>query len=141
MSGGRRGGGVDSWGAEPEALQFTNDYVKRLLLERHHIRARLTNQGGSIILTATARVDFDRFVDYSTEIGNSFHADLITLDQHLAELSKGERDALNSYIDGMSSEEAAPLLNARGGVTVRQRRKRALDRLTKRLNEQRQPES
>jgi hypothetical protein len=120
---------------DPFEEVYTTDYVVRLLLERHHIYARLINQGGSIILTAADTVDHDRDTGYSTEIGNSFHLDLIDLAQQLKKLSKSERDALLSYTSDMTADQAAPFLGAKGGVSVRQRRKRAIDRLIQVSNE------
>ena len=116
--------------------KYTNEYVRRLLLERHHIRAKLENPGGSVILTASALVDIDRGgVEYSSEIGNSFHLDLIEVEDQLSELSKGDRDTILSYIDGYNDQQAAYYMGVKGGVAIRQRRLRAVTRLVGKLNE------
>lgn len=131
-------GGVDEF-IEPYAVrQYTNDYVRRLLLERHHIRAKIENPGGSIILTASALVDVERGgVSYSSEIGNSFHLDLIEVEEQLNELSKGDRDTILSYIDGYNDQQAAYYMGVKGGVAIRQRRLRAVERLVGKLNDRR----
>jgi hypothetical protein len=121
---------------EPEAIKYTSEYVRRLLLERHHIRAKLENPGGSIILTQSSLPDFERGgLDYSSEIGNSFHLDLIEIEDQLSELPKGMVDTLLDYLDGYDSRSAAYYLGVRGGVTIRQRRMRALERLMGMLND------
>jgi len=121
--------------AEPAALKYTSEYVRRLLLERHHIRAKLENPGGSIILTASALPDFERGgIEYSSEIGNSFHLDLMEVEEQLSLLPKGDVDVLFTYMDGMNSQQAAYYLNARGGVTIRKRWQRAMERLVGKLN-------
>lgn len=126
---------------EPEAIKYTSEYVRRLLLERHHIRAKLENPGGSVILTQAALPDFERGgMEYSSEIGNSFHLDLMEVEAQLAELPKGQVDALLSHIDGMSSQQAAYYLGAKGGITIRQRRKRGTDAIAGMLNDNRPAE-
>ena len=120
---------------EPEAIKYTSEYVRRLLLERHYIRAKLENPGGSVILTQSALPDFDRGgVEYSSEIGNSFHLDLIEIEDQLSDLPKGQVDALLKYLDGYSSDEAAYYLGVKGGITIRLRWLRAVDRLMGMLN-------
>lgn len=121
-----------------EIREFTNDYVRRLLLERHHIRAAVENSGGSIILTAAGIIDSERRdVGYSSQIGNSFHLDLIEVEEQLSELPKGVQNTILSYIDGYNDQQAAYYLGVKGGVAIRQRRLQAINRLVGRLNERR----
>jgi hypothetical protein len=118
---------------------FTTAYIKRLLIERRYIYEKLYNPGGSIILRASDIVDHDRPLGYSTEIGNNFHLDLIQLEQTLQSLidegvcSKKEVNAIITWVDGMSSQQAADYLQAKGGVSVRKLRERATKKLAKRL--------
>lgn len=118
---------------------YTTEYVRRLLAERHHIYAKLYNQGGSVILTATALVDQDRGVEYSTEIGNSFHLDLIELAQQMKGLPKDQLRAMMTWMDGMNSQQAATLLHAKGATTIRKRRERGYAALTRKLNDEQLP--
>ena len=73
-------------------------------------------------------------LEYSSEIGNSFHLDLMEIEEQLAELPKGMVDTLLTYMDGMNSRQAAYYLNARGGVSIRKRRESAMKRLMGNLN-------
>ena len=128
---------------EPTAIRrYTNEYVRRLLLERYHIRAKLENPGGSVILTASALPDVERGgIEYSSEIGNSFHLDLIEVEDQMSDLPKGMQDEIVDWIDGMSSQQAAYYYSAKGGVTIRQRRRRAIERMVKELNGRQSTES
>ncbi len=120
-----------------DPAKYTSHYVRRLLAERHHIRAKLENQGGSVILTATSRVDADRDIDYSGQIGNPFHLDLIELEMWMSELTKGERDALEAWSDGMNTQQAAIYLNAKGSISaIRKRRQRGIEHITGKANDQ-----
>jgi hypothetical protein len=124
----------DSW-QEPKTLRYTSDYVRRLLLDRHYVYARLLNPGSSIILSSKA-AELERGLEdeYSSVIGSTWHLDMIDLAQQLAELPKGDVDALLSYIDDMSSNEASRYFNARGSVSIRKKRQRAIERLREKLN-------
>lgn len=119
--------------------EYTTDYVRRLLVERRYIYAKLTNQGGSIILRDSDVVDHDRPTGYSTEIGNSFHLDLIQLEVELQgmvdrkEYTRREIDALITWADGMSARDAAYYMHARGAVSVRQMRSRAARKLQRQM--------
>jgi hypothetical protein len=126
---------------EPDAIKYTTDYVRRLLVERHHIYAKLYNPGGSVILTSTARVDSERGTEYTSMIGSTFHLDLIELDTALKEaidsgdFNKDEIEALLTWVDGMNSQQAAHYLHAAGPVTIRKRRSRGVRKLTDTLND------
>jgi DNA-directed RNA polymerase specialized sigma24 family protein len=127
----------DNLNEEPDAIRYTNDYVRRLLAERHHIRAKVLNPGGSIILGFSGITDLERLDDYSSQVGNSFHLDLIEVEDQLSELPKVQVETLKAYMDGMTSDQAAHLLTVRGGVTIRSRRRRAVQRLARKMNDQR----
>lgn len=121
------------------ALKFTTDYVRKLIVERHHIRAALTNPGGSVILTASALVDADRSEAYTSSIGSVFHHDLIETEAMLKELvesktiSKDELAALMMWFDSLDSLQASQFLSAKP-ATVRKRQSRGLGKLVKALN-------
>ena len=131
----------NSLGTSGPVGEITTEYVKRLLIERHYIYAKLHNPGGSIILRASDIVDHDRPVGYSTEIGNNFHLDLIELEHALDRLisegtiSKAEVDALLTWADGMNSQQAADFLHAKGSVAIRKRRERGLKKVQDKLSE------
>jgi len=118
---------------------YTTDYVKRLLIERLYIYAKLYNPGGSVILRASDIVDHDRPVGYSTEIGNVFHLDLIELDREFQRLveekhcSKKEIQALMTWADGLTAKQAADYMHTRGAVSVRKLRSRGLRKLQERM--------
>jgi hypothetical protein len=125
----------DTLGTSGPLGGYTSDYVKRLLIERLYVYAKLYNPGGSIILRASDIVDHDRPVGYSTEIGNMFHLDLIEIQKELdsmleaGEISKEELKALLTWADGMTSDQAANYLHSTGGVAIRKRRERALKKV------------
>jgi hypothetical protein len=121
---------------EPESVKYTNDYVKRLIIEFHYIYARLLNPGASIILRGTA-ASTEQGEQYSTEIGSSFHLDLIELQRELRKLPANERKALITWALGLSSQQASVFLGARGAVRIRKRQERGKKALVKGLNEPR----
>lgn len=131
----------DSFSSGVYLERYTTDYVRRLLVERVYIYAKLHNPGGSVILRASDIVDHDRPVGYSTEIGNTFHLDLIELEQRFQELvdeglySKKEINALLTWADGLTSQQAADYLHARGAASVRKLRERGVKKLHKRLED------
>lgn len=125
---------------EPRAIRLTNDYVRRLLVERHFIYGSLLNPGGSVILRNDA-ADTERGEEYSSAIGSSFHLDLIDLDNALREaiadgdITKEELQAILTWVDGMNSQQAAVYLGIpHGAVRIRKRRSRAINTLQERLN-------
>lgn len=89
-------------------------YVKRLLIERHGIRAALESPGGSIILAATS-LDLDALKTYSSVIGNDSHLDLIEAEQRVNQLPVEQRIALLAWCDGMTPQDAALYVNKRTG--------------------------
>lgn len=94
-----------------------------------------------MILRQTDIVDHDRPVGYSTEIGNSFHLDLIQLEIQFdalvksKELSRQEVLALISWADGLTAQQAADYIHAKGAISVRKQRSRGTRKLTESLNE------
>jgi len=91
--------------------------MKKLLIERHGIRAALENPGDSVILTmSSAAADAnDVFEMYSSVIGNDFHLDLLTAEQEVNQLEVQDRIELLAWCDGMSPKEAAQWANTKGG--------------------------
>ena len=124
----------------PEALKYTNKYVRRLLMERHNIRARLENPGGSVVLTASALVDAERGEEYSCSIGSAFHLDLIEAETQINDLigsrtiTKRQAAALLSWFDGLDTLQASKFLQIEPS-TIRNTRSQALNKVTKGMNE------
>lgn len=129
------GSGGPEVGADPESIHLTNHYVRRLLAEATYIYCKLYNPGGSVILTSTGLIDADRTYEYSSQIGNPFHLDLIDLQVEMQSISKKERDALYAWAEGLTPIEAARYLHATGPVALRKRRERGIKALTEALNE------
>lgn len=131
----------DSISTRGALADYTSEYVRRLLVERRFIYAKLYNQGGSVILRDTDIVDHDRPTGYSTEIGNSFHLDLIQLEIEFeaaveeGDLTVKQVNALLTWADGMTSQQAADYLHARGPVSIRKLRSRATTKLKDRMND------
>jgi len=89
-------------------------YVKRLMVERHAIRAALESPGGSIILAGTS-TDLDALRTYSSVIGNDSHLDLIEAESAVNQLSVEQRMALLAWCDGMSPQQAALYVSRKTG--------------------------
>ena len=106
---------VASW-HEPRSLLWTTDYFKKLLIERHNIRAALENPGGSIITGGAAQAaDADQLPSYSSELGNAAHLDLLTAEEELNRLEAVDRIELLAWCDGLSPKQAAEWANINGG--------------------------
>jgi hypothetical protein len=79
-------------------------------------------------------------MEYTSQIGSTFHLDLIELDLALKEaisskeFSKDEIEALMTWVDGMNSQQAAHYLHSTGPVAIRKRRSRGIGKLTVALN-------
>jgi hypothetical protein len=114
---------------EPEVIKHQRDNVLRLLVERHHIWAKVYNPGGSVILTATDRVDHERPTGYRTEVGNPDHLDLIDLDKSIRDamkqgvLSKQDLVSMLLWVDSMTDEQAAVYLHSKGSSRIRYSRR------------------
>ena len=127
MADAARSGGLTatSYFDEERAVRYTPAYLRRLLIERHVIRARLVNPGGSVILFGVA-ASVEQPNDYSAVVGNDFHLDLIEAEQVVSELPVEQQRALLAWADGLSSKQAAEYLGVRPSA-LRKRRSRAMD--------------
>lgn len=102
---------------DPRSAYWSTDYMKKLLIERHGIRAALENPGGSVIITmSSAAADANEVHEmYSSVIGNDFHLDLLTAENEINQLEVTDRIELLAWCDGMSPKEAAQWANSKGG--------------------------
>lgn len=123
---------LESW-EEPVSVKWTNAYLKRLLIERHGIRASLENPGGSIIATATRKLETDSMTPYSSVIGNDFHLDLLDAEDEVNTLDVIERARLLAWCDGLSAQVAAEFASVKPGAI--KRRQRTITKLVKEHNE------
>jgi hypothetical protein len=115
---------------EPAQVGQLTRYLRRLIVEEPYIRARLENQGASVVLMPSSNPDQ---VSYASMIGNDTHLDLITAEQVLEqEFSQGERDTIKEWAAGFTSAQAAEYNNVKGGA-IRKRRERVLDKLENKL--------
>lgn len=106
---------VSGW-YEPQAVRWTTDYLKKLLIERHNIRAAIENPGGSIITGGAAQAaDADQLPSYSSEMGNTAHLDLLEAEREVRTLEARDRMELLAWCDGLSPKQAANWANIRGG--------------------------
>jgi hypothetical protein len=119
---------------DPPVVDWTTDYLKRLLVERDAIRAALYSPGASILLNRADRVGVEAQYSYSNVIGNDFHLDLIEAEKAVAALPKADRDALMAWVDGLTSQQASYFYGVRPGA-IRVRQHRAARRVTEALNE------
>lgn len=118
--------------AEDRAIRMTTDYLRRLLIERHYIRAALENPGGSVILTGTA-ASVEQTTAYSSVVGNDFHLDLLRAEEVIKTLPGDQRAALLTWADGLSARQAADFMNVRPGA-LRMRRSRAVTAVAQEMN-------
>lgn len=115
-------------------------YIRKLLVERFYVYARLFNPGGSIILRASDIVDHDRPTGYSTEIGNNFHLDLIELEQEFNNLidegilTQKEVEAILSWSQDLTPHQAADYIHSKGNASLRKMRSRGVTKLHERLS-------
>jgi hypothetical protein len=101
---------------EPNAVQWTTNYLKTLLIERHNIRAAIENPGGSIITGGVAQAaDADQLPSYSSEVGNASHLDLIEAESEISRMDARDRIELLAWCDGLSPKQAADWANIKGG--------------------------
>lgn len=124
---------TDPWEV-PRSVLYTSAYLKRLLIERHSIRARLENPGGSVILGATKKLETEQMEDYSAVIGNTAHLDLLDAERVVNTLPKDERYRLLMWVDGLSPSTAAEYASVKPG-TVRTRGSRVAKKVTESMNE------
>jgi len=101
---------------EPRSIFWTSDYLKKLLIERHNIRAAIENPGGSIITGGAAQAaDADQLPSYSSELGNAAHLDLLEAEREVRTLEARDRIELLAWCDGLTPKQAADWANIRGG--------------------------
>jgi hypothetical protein len=98
---------------DSQGLYRLNEYIKKLLIERHGIRAALENPGGSIITAGPARAADadDMSTSYSSVIGNDYHLDLLDAEQAVNKLPLQERIETLAWCDGLSPKQAAQWAN------------------------------
>lgn len=107
---------------DPPVVRWTTRYLKRLLIERSAIRARLENPGGSIILMASEQLDNSPF---SPVVGNDFHLDLIEAEEVINELPVGDRIALLDWVHSLTPAMVEEYLEVRGPVKRRSLQRQA----------------
>ena len=116
----------------PNDSIYTNDYMRRLLIEAPYIRAKLENPGGSVIQTGIT-ADTEAMTEYSSQIGSSFHLDLIETEMNMSDLPNEEQQVLLAWAAGVSAKQAALYFSAKG-TAVRKRRERTIGSLTQKMN-------
>ena len=114
-----------SYEFEERSARDISAYMRRLLIERNHIRAALENPGGSVILMGVAAT-VEQTTSFSSVVGNDYHLDLIELEGVISRLPADQRRALMAWADGLTSKQAADYYNVRPSA-IRMRRKRALE--------------
>lgn len=121
----------------PAGLYRTTEYIKKLLIERHAIRAALENPGGSIITAGPARAaDADEVPSYSSVVGNDYHLDLLSAEQEVNKLPLQDRIELLAWCDGLTPKQAAQWANIKSGsvrstssAATRKRTNKSLEKL------------
>jgi DNA-directed RNA polymerase specialized sigma24 family protein len=111
---------------------YSNDYLRKLLVERPRIRAKLENPGGSIIMTGVSAMT-EQSNEYSPQIGSSAHLDLIEMELHFDALPRDQQDALLQWALGMTAQQAAYYNDVKGSV-FRKRRQRGIDKMVESMN-------
>jgi len=100
---------IETW-EEPTSVRRISAYVRRLLIDRHHIMAKLRNPGGSVIIGNVAqKVELEATTSYSPVLGNDFHLDLLDAEGQLEGLSSDEKVRLLRWIDSLPPQVAAEL--------------------------------
>jgi hypothetical protein len=101
---------------DPRSVYWSSHYLKKLLIERHAIRASLEHPGGSIITAGPAQAaDAENLPSYSSVVGNDFHLDLLEAEREVNILQPRDRIELLGWCDGLSPREAAQWANLKGG--------------------------
>jgi DNA-directed RNA polymerase specialized sigma24 family protein len=122
------------------SVRWTTAYLKRLLIERHAIRAKLENPGGSVIVSSTRKAETEAVTEYSHVIGNDYHLDLLDAEKVVNGLPSPERVRLLLWCDGLSPTEAAQFASVKPGSLKRaaqsMARKATLDKAVEKLNEE-----
>ncbi len=112
---------------------YSNDYLRKLLVERPRIRAKLENPGGSIIMTGVSAMT-EQASEYSPQIGSSAHLDLIEMELHFDALPRDQQDALLQWALGMTAQQAAYYNDVKGSV-FRKRRQRGIEKMVESMND------
>ena len=96
-------------------LGFATRYMRRLIADRDYIRSAVLNPGGSVILTGVTR-DLEGTDEYSAQIGNDYHLDLLTAELEITNNCPVHHDApkftakqiavLMDWASNLSQEEA-----------------------------------
>jgi hypothetical protein len=125
------------------SLGFASRYMRRLIADRDNIRSALLSPGGSVILTGVSR-DLEGTDEYSSQLGNDYHLDLIQAEMELTNncewcsdlprFTKLQIDTLLSWAKALSPEEAATsgLLTQSPGA-LRRYRHHTVAKLTDRM--------
>ena len=94
------------------------------------------NHGGSII-THGSSLDLEGQDVYTSQIGNDFHLDLVEAEKLMStEMSKEQRDTLIEWslgVDERTANDLARATTAPRSRVVHMRRKRAIERLTEKM--------
>lgn len=115
---------------DTRSVYWTSHYLKKLLIERHSIRAAIENPGGSIITMGAAQAaDADQLPSYSSVIGNDVHLDLLEAEQEVNTMELRDRIELLAWCDGLSPKEAAQWANLKGGKVKSNKPKSARQRI------------
>lgn len=119
-------------------VNYTTAYLRRLIAERSYIRAALYNHGGSII-TRGVSLDLEGQDQYTSQIGNDYHLDLVTAEDIIGtDMPKEQRDTLLQWAEGVDEKTANELARSTAqpkSRVVHMRRKRAIERLTERMQD------
>lgn len=125
------------------SLGYASRYMRRLIADRDHIRAAILSPGGSVILTGVSR-DLEGTDEYSSQVGNDYHLDLIQAEVELTnnckwcadkkKFTKLQIETLLAWANALSPEEAATsgLLTQTPGA-LRRYRHHSLAKLTERM--------
>jgi DNA-directed RNA polymerase specialized sigma24 family protein len=139
---------VTAYYSDPRSIRWTTEYLKKLLIERHGIRAALENPGGSIVAGGVAQAaDADQLPAYSSVVGNDAHLDLLEAEREVNTLDVQDRIELLAWCDGLSPKQAAQWANLKGGRVrsyvpnaARRRLQRSVKTVAERANEHEDPE-
>jgi hypothetical protein len=117
---------------------YTTAYLRRLIAERDYIRSALTNHGGSII-TRGVSLDLEGQDQYTSQIGNDYHLDLVNAEEIIVDdMSTEQRDTLMQWAQGIDERTANELARSTAAPksrVVHMRRKRAIEKLTERMSD------
>lgn len=110
---------------DPAVLRYTTDYFVRLLVQRHTIRAALTNYAGSVVLYGVTKLQ-DEIYSPQLPTGSDLHLDLMEAEAIVRRLPGDQRRALLQWVDGMSFPDQA-YFERISPDAIRMRKNRALE--------------